>query len=212
MQNPVRGFLHGGAALASLAGLGILLARAWGRTPAVTGAIVFGLALVIMYTVSALYHSVPWGDTWKARLQRLDHSTIYLVVAATFTPFAVAALDGASLAISLSLVWGIAVLGIALKAFLPGVRTWLSITLQMTMGWLAVVWMPQIFDRLGLGAVVLIALGGLSYTAGVVVFTTRRPRLLPRSFSYHELFHVLVIAGSALHFLGIVIYALPAIS
>lgn len=211
MQNPVRGFLHGAAALASLLGLAVLIERTWGRALALAGALIFGLAMVVMYTTSALYHSVPWGETWKTRFQRFDHSNIYVVVAGTFTPFAIAALDGMSLAVSLTLIWGMAVLGITLKTLLPSVKTWLSVTIQMSMGWLAVVWLPQILDRLGLGAVVLIALGGLCYTVGAVIFTTKRPRLLPRSFSYHELFHVLVIAGSALHFVAIVIYALPAI-
>lgn len=212
MQNPIRGFLHGGAAVLSLVGLVFLAVQAWGRSAALIGAVIFGVALVVMFSVSALYHSIPWSPKWKVRFQRFDHANIYAVVAGTFTPFAIAALDGGQLVIALSLVWGIALLGIVLKTLLPAVKTWLSVTLQMVMGWLAVVWMPNILDQLGWAAVILIAVGGLAYTAGVVVFTTRRPRLLPRTFSYHELFHVLVIAGSALHFLAIAAYALPAIS
>jgi hemolysin III len=78
------------------------------------------------------------------------------------------------------------------------------------MGWIAIAWVPRIVDQLGLGAVVLILLGGLSYTVGAVIFLTKRPKLLPRSFSYHELFHVLVVTASALHFMAIWIYAIPA--
>ncbi len=210
MQNPVRGFLHGGAALASVIGLGFLLERAWTRPAAVAGALVFGVALLVMYTVSSLYHSIPWGELWKRRLQKLDHSMIYLVVAGTFTPIAIAALRGSALALGMTLVWVLALAGILLKALLPDVRTSLSITLQLIMGWLAVVWMPQIYSRLGLAAVLLIALGGLSYTAGAIVFAMRKPKLFPRLFSHHELFHVLVVAGSAFHFAVILIYAIPA--
>ena len=210
MQNPVRGFVHGGAALASVAGLGFLLERAWSRPAAVAGALVFGVALAFMYTVSSLYHSIPWGQSWKRRLQKLDHSMIYLVVAGTFTPIAIAALDGASLAVGLTLVWVLALAGILLKAFLPEVKTRLSVTLQMIMGWLAVIWMPQVYVELGLWAVVLIAVGGLCYTLGVVIFTMKRPRLFPRAFSYHEVFHLLVVAGSAFHFVAILVYAIPA--
>ncbi len=210
MRNPIRGFLHGGAALASIAGLVWLMVRARGSVPAVAGALVFGTALVVMYTGSALYHSVPWGEGWKRRLQRLDHSNIYLVVAGTFTPIAISSLDGAALAWSLAAVWGIGVVGIALKTLLPNVKTWLSVTLQTVMGWLALVWLPDIYEALGLRAALLIALGGLSYTLGTVVFATKRPRLLARSFSYHELFHVLVVAGSAIHFAAVALYAIPA--
>lgn len=210
MQNPVRGFLHGTAAVGSIVGLGFLLARAWSSPAAVTGAVIFGGALLVMYTVSSLYHSIPWSEGWKTRLQRVDHAMIYLVVAGTFTPIAIASLDGQGLVLSLTLIWALALAGIGLKAFLPDVKTWLSVTLQLLMGWLAVVWMPQIFFELGLTAVVLIALGGLSYTVGAVIFTTRRPKLFPRVFSHHEVFHLLVVAGSAFHFTAILMYAIPA--
>ncbi len=210
MQNPVRGFLHGSAALATLVGLSFLLQRAWGNGAAVVGALIFAVATIAMYTVSSLYHSIPWGKPWKIRLQRLDHSMIFVMVAGTFTPIAIAALDGLSLAVALGLVWSLALTGITLKTLLPATRTRLSITLQLLMGWSALIWLPAVLDRLGTMAIVLIALGGLCYTFGVVIFMTKRPKLFPRSFSYHELFHVLVIAGSAFHFLVIFWYAIPA--
>lgn len=210
MQNPIRGFLHGSAAVATLVGLVFLIVRAWGSAAALAGVLIFGLALLVMYTVSSLYHSIPWGKTWKTRLQRVDHSMIYLVVAGTFTPFAIAALEGVSLAVSLSVLWGMAATGVFLKSLLPNVKTWLSVSLQLSMGWIAIAWVPRIVDELGSGAVVLILLGGLSYTVGAVIFLTKWPKLLPRSFSYHELFHVLVVTASALHFMAIWIYAIPA--
>ncbi len=212
MQNPVRGFLHGSAAVASLIGLILLVHRAQGSATAMVGALVFGVALIVMYTISTLYHSIPWSPTWKQRLQRLDHSAIYLVVAGTFTPVAIASLRATALVVALTLVWIIAAAGILLKVVLPRVATWLSVTLQMVMGWLVVFWIPQILHTLGAMALALIALGGLSYSAGVVVFTTKRPRLSPRLFSYHELFHVMVILGSFLHYLAVFVYALPATS
>lgn len=210
MQNPVRGFLHGAAALGSVFGIWLLLDRSWARPAAVAGSLVFGLALLSMYTVSSLYHSYPWSPVWKRRLRKVDHSMIYLLVAGTFTPIAIASLDGASLSVALALIWVLALVGILLKTVLPGVKTGLSITLQMIMGWMAVIWMPQIYSKLGLWAVALIAIGGLCYTAGVVIFTTQRPRLFPRVFSHHEVFHLLVVAGSAFHFAAILIYAIPA--
>lgn len=210
MQNPVRGFVHGGAALASVVGLWALLQRAWSRPAAVVGALVFGVALAVMFAVSSLYHSIPWNEKWKLRFQKLDHTMIYLVVAGTFTPIAIAGLDGASLAVGLTLVWVLAVAGILLKALLPEVKTRLSVTLQLIMGWMAVIWMPQIYVELGLWAVVLIAVGGLCYTLGVILFSKEKPRLFPRTFSYHEVFHLLVVAGSAFHFAAILVYAIPA--
>jgi hemolysin III len=80
----------------------------------------------------------------------------------------------------------------------------------MVMGWLSLLFVPTIYDQLGLGAILFIFLGGLCYTIGVIIFTTKRPKLWHRSFSYHELFHVLVIAGSVFHFVAILVYAIPA--
>ncbi len=210
MQNPIRGFLHGSAAIAAVVGLFVLLNQAWGNTAAAVGSLVFGLAMLAMYTVSSLYHSVPWSSEWKVRLQRVDHSMIFLLVAGTFTPIAIATIDGVALVIVLCLLWTTAVTGIILKVFLPNVKTSLSVTLQLVMGWSALILMPWVLSRLGVGAVVLIALGGLCYTVGAVVFMSKRPRLFPKTFSYHELFHVLVIAGTAFHFLAVYWYAIPA--
>jgi len=210
MQNPIRGFLHGFAALATAVGVAFLLYRADGSGLAITGVLIFGIALLVMYTISSLYHSIPWGKKWKTRLQQLDHSMIYLVVAGTFTPIAIAALDGLALAMALGIIWSIAVTGIALKALRPNLKTSVSVTMQMVMGWSALIWTPWIWNELGAPAIALIALGGICYSVGVVIFTSKRPQLFPRSFSYHELFHVLVVAGSAFHFAAIFIYAIPA--
>ncbi|HUG31516.1 MAG TPA: hemolysin III family protein [Acidimicrobiia bacterium] len=211
MQNPVRGFLHGSAAVAALAGTVYLVARTWENTAALIGSVVFGVALLVMYTVSTLYHSVPWSGVWKRRLQRIDHSMIYLVVAGTVTPIAIASLDGSAVWWCLGLVWGIAIVGIVLKLVLPSVSTGLSVTLQTIMGWTVLFWIPRIWDSLGAGAIVFIGIGGLCYTAGTVFFMTKRPKLFPRTFSYHELFHVFVVLASVFHFMAVALYAVPAV-
>ncbi|HLT96863.1 MAG TPA: hemolysin III family protein [Acidimicrobiia bacterium] len=205
MENPLRGVLHGSAAVVSLIGLVTLLTLSPPeRLPATA---LFGIALVAMFTISALYHSVPWSHTWKTRMQRLDHSVIFVVVASTFTPLAIAALEGPVLWIGLALVWGIAIVGIVLKFSLDQPRTGLSLGLQMAMGWSALLWLPWFWSQLGWGAVALIGLGGACYTVGAVFFALKRPRLLPHIFGYHELFHVLVIAGAAFHFWAVAAFA-----
>lgn len=203
MQNPVRGFLHGAAALVSAVGLGFLVARTWGDGSRLVGAIVFGLSLVAMYTVSALFHSVPWREKAKRWMQRVDHSMIFLLVAGTTTPIAIAILDGWLLALDLAVVWGIAVVGITLKLTLRSPLTWLSVTLQLLMGWSAVVWFPTLLSEAGWSVTWPVIAGGLAYTVGVVFYATQRPRLFPRVFSAHELFHVLVVTASSLHWLAI---------
>lgn len=203
MQNPIRGVLHGSAALVAAVGCAFLVVWAADDRILLPGAALFGLALVTMFSVSALYHSVPWSETWKRRMQRLDHSAIFVVVAATFTPLALATLDGVALVAGLTLVWGIAIVGIVLKFALREPRTAVSVGLQLAMGWSALVWMPWFTERLGWNAVALILAGGLCYTVGTIVYALRRPRLFPRTFGYHELFHVLVIGGAGLHYWAI---------
>ncbi len=208
MQNPVRGFLHGAAAVAALAGSVALVMR----IPTLGGRIaaaIFGLSMVALYTTSSLYHSIPWRDRWKKRMQRLDHSMIFVLIAGTYTPIAWIALGGWLRAATLLVVWTIALVGIAQQSFFPRLENTFAIALMTTMGWLAVFIMIPFFRRAGAGAAVLMALGGILYTVGMVFLVTNKPRLWPRIFSYHELFHVMVVAATSLHFAATWRYVAP---
>ena len=210
MQNPVRGFVHGAAALASLAGLIVLLALNPGGLGLTVSLAVYAGSLVAMFTISSLYHSIPWSNVWKRRMQRLDHSAIFLVVAGTMTPFAQVALEGAWRAAMLAALWAAAGVGIVIKLVEKNVRLFISVTIQSAMGWATVISMWQIANRLGVDTVVLIGAGGVLYTTGMVMFLVRRPVLLPRVFSAHELFHVMVVAASSVHFYAVLTRVLPA--
>ncbi|MDJ0960444.1 MAG: hemolysin III family protein [Acidimicrobiia bacterium] len=209
MQNPVRGFLHGAAAVAALIGAIVLIVRAssWGGRIALG---VFGLGLVALYTTSSLYHSIPWREVWKQRMQRLDHSMIFVLIAASFTPFAAVFLEGWIRVGALAIGWGIALVGIAQYVFFPKERYHGTIALMVTMGWLSLPLMIPIANQAGIGAVAFLAAGGVLYTIGMVILVTNWPKMWPRVFSYHELFHVLVVAASALHFTATWRYVVPA--
>jgi hemolysin III len=209
MQNPVRGFLHGSAAMLSLVGAIMLWREARGEIGMQIAVLVFAASLIGLFTVSSLYHSFPWQLRWKRRMQRLDHSMIYLVVAGTYTPIAMAVLDGWWLTASLIASWGIAVGGIVQKVFWPRVADWVSIAMQMVQGYLALPVLGAIARTLPPEALLLVVLGGIFYTVGMVLFVTHRPHLWPRVFSYHEVFHVFVCAGSALHYAAILTYIAP---
>ena len=198
MQNPVRGFLHGTAAVVSLVGMVFLILRA-SSWPGRVGAIVFGLGLLGLYTTSSLYHSIPWREVWKRRMQRLDHSMIFVLIAATYTPIAVVILDGWMRWLVLALAWGIALVGILNRLFASMERHAFSFALMVILGWISIPIMFPLAARAGTAAVVLMAVGGVLYTVGMVFKVTRWPRLWPRVFSAHELFHVFVVAASAVH-------------
>lgn len=209
MQHPVRGFLHGTAALLSLAGLFALAVRTSGDVPRMLTMVVFMGSMVALYTTSSLYHSVPWKQPWKMRMQRFDHSMIFMLVAGTYTPIAFNVLTDEWKWITLGVVWMIAAVGILQKMFFPRIRNWLSITLYLAMGWFAVLPIRALSERLSVPAVSLLVLGGLFYTVGMVLLVTKRPRLFPRVFSYHEVFHLLVVSGSLAHFLMVLWYVVP---
>ncbi len=208
MTNPVRGFLHGTAAIVALVGAIILFSIAPGGLWRRLSFFVFGLSLVGLYSVSSLYHSIPWRGIHKRRMQRLDHVMIYILIAGTFTPLAVNVLDGWLRWATLGVQWGIVAVGVAEKTIRRTPSDNLSIALQTTQGWLALLLLWPLSSRLPWTAILLIGLGGLFYTVGMVFLVTNRPRLWPRVFSYHEVFHLMVIAASILHFAAISRYVL----
>ncbi|HKY47580.1 MAG TPA: hemolysin III family protein [Acidimicrobiia bacterium] len=199
MQNPIRGLLHGSAALVSVVGVIALIASADGPG-LVSVAIVYGVALVGVFTTSTLYHCLPWSVVWKARFQRLDHTWIYALVAATFTALLVGSLDGPAVGIGVALIWGIGALG-ALKEFRPRTRNKLTLLAQVALG---AGLMAPLFLMLGAmepKLFVLTVAGSIAYLVGMIMMIRHWPRLLPRIFSYHEVFHIIVIAAAVTHFL-----------
>lgn len=200
MTNPVRGFLHGTAAVVSVIGAVLLTTLASGGAGNRVALLVFGVSLVSLYTVSSLYHSVPWGPVWKARMRRLDHTMIYVLVAGTFTPVAWIALDGWLRVVTLAVQWAIVAAGSAQKLLHRSDSRVLSVALQTVQGWLALLLLWPLARALPWTALLMIGVGGVLYTVGMVLLVTNRPRLWPRVFSYHEVFHILVIAGSSVHF------------
>lgn len=212
MQNPVRGLLHGASALLSVVGTAALWSRAHGDVSKHGALLVFGLSLICLFSVSSLYHAVPWGRVWKGRMQRIDHAMIYVLIAGTFTPMTIIVLDGSLRLAILAMVWGVAAVGTAQKYWWPQLSDRYSLTLQVAQGWLAVPLLAPVSDRLGTPAVALLVLGGLLYTLGMLAYASQRPRLWPRVFSYHEVFHVFVVAGSAAHFSMTFAYIAPFVA
>jgi hemolysin III len=208
MQNPIRGFIHGTAALAAVGATAFLAFKApnWGLR---IGAIVFGLAMISLYTTSSLYHAIPWREVWKGRMQRLDHSMILVLIAGTYTPVVIATLDGPLRWTVLAIAWGTVLVGAIQHIFFPRDKQTFSMILAVSMGWLGLVIAWWFVRELGWTASGLAILGGAIYTIGMILMVTNRPRLWPRVFSYHEVFHVMVVAASAVHFVLIWRYVLP---
>jgi hemolysin III len=196
-HNPVRGLLHGSGAALWLAFAADLAAR--GAFPERAALLVCAASQAALFATSALYHSLPWPPRWKERMQRADHAMIHVKIAGTIT--ALTWLAGPPFAGALvAAAWGVALAGITYKAAVPRIPDNPSIRLQLGQALLGVPAMASFVAREpGAHAALLIG-GGLLYLAGGLCFAARRPVLWPRVFSFHEVFHVFVLAGSGTHF------------
>ena len=204
----LRGVLHQYAFFVSLAS-GTLLVLLAANTKASLAAAIYAASVSALFGVSALYHRITWTTAARRRMRRLDHAMIFLLIAGTYTPVGLLVLQGRLATVVLAVVWGGAAAGIALELAWTKAPRWLGGTVYLALGWVAVVAMPQLFARLGVAGGLLIVAGGLVYSAGAAVYALRRPDPAPAVFGYHEVFHLLVIAGVAAHFLAISLFALP---
>ena len=181
-----------------------------GRTSAaLVSALVFGIAVAAMFGVSGTYHVITWSPRARSRLARLDHATVYGLIAATYTPFGLLILSGTWQVTVLALVWAGALAAMLMKLFWVGAPKWLSAAIGIALGWVGVAAMPKIYDEIGASGLLFLAAGGLLYTLGAVVYATRRPNPIPGVFGYHELFHAFVIVAVALQYVAVAVYVLP---
>jgi hemolysin III len=204
----LRGLLHAYAFYVAAVAAAVLVILAPPGRPRVAAAI-YGAALCALFAASGLYHRWRWSPRWKPLLRRLDHSTIYLFIAATSTPIALLVLEGTLRVVVLSSVWAGAVLGIAFAlAWIDAPRLLVCGT-YLAVGWAGVVAVPQLLDEVGVTPFALFLAGGVLYSAGAYIYAARRPDPWPRTFGFHELFHLLVIAAAVTHFIALAGWVLP---
>ena len=165
---------------------------------------VYATALAVMFGASALYHRFPWRSAAaRLRARRLDHATIFVFIAGSYTPFAILAFSGPTQVIVLISVWVGALLGLALElAWIESPR-WISAIAYLAVGWVGVMVAPQLFPSLGVAAAVLVIVGGALYTIGALAYATAWPNPFPATFGFHEVFHVLVIAAAVTQFVAV---------
>ena len=205
----LRGWLHLGTAPLTLAAGIVLIVLSPTPTTRI-GSALFAATALILFTVSAIYHRGTWSPrTWNF-LRRFDHSNIFLLIAGSYTPFALIFLDGSARTLLLSIVWTGAILGVVFRVFWTDAPRWLYVPIYIALGWAAVFFIPQFADgarafdpAIAIAVLALVAAGGILYTMGGVVYGLKRPNPFPRWFGFHEVFHTFTVLAFATHYVGV---------
>jgi hemolysin III len=178
--------------------------------PARAAALVYGSGMCALFAGSATFHRYKCGPRLRALLCRIDHSAIFVFIAASYTPVALLVLDGPTGTALFAAAWAGALAGVALSLAWVGAPRVLFAGTYVALGWIALVAVPELVSRLPVAPLVLMAAGGILYTVGAVVYALRRPDPWPRVFGFHEVFHALVIAAAATHFVAMAGWIIPA--
>ena len=204
----LRGWFHLVAAATAVVAAPFVVVR--GRGPGVMAALaVYMASIFALFGVSAAFHRVRWSVAGRRRMRRADHATIFVAIAGTYTAVAGLALGGWAQILVLSLVWGGAAVGIAVRQIWLDAPKWAVALPYVVVGWSALAVLPSLLHTLGGVGFTLLVLGGAAYTAGALVYARRRPDPAPGVFGYHEVFHACTVVGATLHFVVVVAFALP---
>jgi hemolysin III len=166
---------------------------------------IFTLTAVSLFTCSAIYHRIPWGPSAKAIWRRIDHANIPLLIAGTYTPFAIYLLDKSQAVILLSLVWGGALLSGVFRVFWLGAPRWLYVPIYLALGWAALIYLPDFYRNGGLIVFLLVAFGGILYSLGALIYAVKWPNFSINWFGFHELFHAMTAAAFISHFIAAIL-------
>lgn len=203
IREPFNSLSHLIGAIAAFFGQIALLVAGWSGTVKVVSVVVYGLSLIAMFSASAAYHMAKAGPVTLKILRKLDHSAIFLLIAGTYTPFCLLAFTGFFRWGLLALIWAIAATGILVKIFYVNAPRWLNAVMYVLMGWLCIMAAPQMPSVLPASAILWLAVGGVTYTLGAVVYAAKIFNFIPGKFGFHEVWHIFVLLGALAHFVAV---------
>lgn len=201
----LRGHIHFWSFFGALVAATVLVttsAAAVGLTAALATT-VYGVTVLGVFGVSALYHRRIWGPRAYHWMKRADHSMIFLFIAGTYTPFTLLSMSKPTGYVVFAVVWGGALLGVALKTLWPTAPRWVGVPIYIALGWVAIFVLPELARHAGIAALVLLLVGGAFYTVGAVFYATRWPNHWPEIFGYHEYFHACTVLAAISHYIAI---------
>lgn len=206
IKDPWSWFTHFVGAIAAVVGLVFLVDLSSGDSAQQAVMTIYGASLVALFSASSIYHFFDLGEKGNPWLRRLDHTAIFLLISGTYTPIFFHTLDGAWRIVMLSLVGGLALLGIVFKLFWINAPRKLSAGMYVAIGWLVLIPGPIVFPRLSNSEIGWFVGGGLVFTLGAVVYARKRPDPWPGVFGFHEIWHIFVLAGAALHYVFVLCF------
>ena len=198
----LRGWLHAVTSPMTLAA-GIVLIVLSPTAATRVGSAIFMTSALLLFTVSAVYHRGTWSPRVWSFLRRFDHANIFLLIAGSYTPFALLMLEGTDRVVLLSVAWGGALGGVLFRILWPGAPRWLYVPIYIGLGWAAVFYVEQFAAAASVAVLVLIVVGGVLYSLGGVVYGLQRPDPFPSWFGFHEVFHTLTILAFITHYVGV---------
>lgn len=206
IKEPVNTLTHLSACILAIFGTIYLILSSTGELTKVLTLGIYGTSLITLYGASALYHGIDTTKEKEQLLKKIDHVAIFFLIAGSYTPVLSYGLPSTWRIVMLSLVWGLAVLGMVLKALYVNVPRWVSSIVYLSLGWIALVPFYQLIHAFPLQAILLMILGGVAYTFGAVIYATKWFDFYPNKFGFHENFHIWTMVGSAIHFVFIAVY------
>jgi hemolysin III len=211
LKDPVSAISHMIGAVLSVIGTAYLVYKsvAKGSTRHVVAFSIYGLSMILLYTASSVYHSIPASEEWTQILRKIDHSMISVLIAGTYTPFCLIALENAWRWSILAAIWGLAIAGIIMSIAWIDAPRWFSTLVYVLMGWLIVIASVPLTQTITQWGVIGLLVGGLSYSLGAVIYATKWPKIRSKTFGFHEIFHFFVLGGTASHYWVMVRFVLP---
>lgn len=209
LREPVNGLTHFFTALVAVGGLVLLMVLGWGRPGKEASLAIYGISVILLFAASAAYHMVSAQPKVIAVLRKLDHSAIYLLIAGSYTPFFYNLFAGYWKWGVLIGIWSLALIGIIVKLFIIKVPRWVNAGVYLLMGWLSIVAIREMLIRVPTGALVWLLVGGVIYSLGAVIYSTKAFNFVPGKFGFHEVWHIFVILGALAHYIAVAVYVAP---
>jgi hemolysin III len=208
IREPVNSITHWVGAILALIGLIALLVVGWGTPAKVISLVIYGASLIFLFSASATYHTVNRKDRVLEVFRKVDHAAIFLLIAGTYTPFCVNAFTGFWQWGLLSIIWSLALIGVLVKIFYIRSPRWLNAGIYVLMGWLGILGAGQVLANLPVWVISWLVAGGVIYTLGAIVYSTKVFNFVPGVFGFHEVWHIFVILAAAAHFIAVMGVAL----